>query len=178
MNRQRPTTGGAGWSQSAQFRAIGRTAIRAWNAKRDQLPRCGARRKSDGSPCRQWPMKNGRCYLHGGATPRGDQWHRLQATADDRKSGRKLKRQQRAVDERAERITAMSPAEREQHKAWQRSHKPGSAAARAAEREKRRQGKEAADLLKSAACGPRTANPDAVAFQRELAKLRRQSGRA
>lgn len=29
-------------------------------------PRCGARRKHDGEPCRQAAMANGRCRMHGG----------------------------------------------------------------------------------------------------------------
>ena len=32
----------------------------------DAAPRCGARRKSDGQPCRQPGMANGRCRMHGG----------------------------------------------------------------------------------------------------------------
>ena len=173
MNRSRPTTGKPGWSQSAQFRAIGRAAIREWNAKRDRLPRCGATRKSDGEPCQQWPMENGRCYLHGGRTPRGDCWHRLQAAADARKNTRKLKRQQWVIDDRAERVAAMSPAEREKHKDWQRTHRPGSASGRAAERERRRQARDGARLLNSATCDSRSANAEALAVDRTLTELRR-----
>ncbi len=32
--------------------------------------RCGAKKK-DGTPCQRSPMPNGRCWLHGGATPSG-----------------------------------------------------------------------------------------------------------
>ena len=32
----------------------------------DAAARCGARRKSDGQPCRQPGMANGRCRMHGG----------------------------------------------------------------------------------------------------------------
>ena len=32
---------------------------------------CGAKRKSDGRPCMSPPMPNGRCRMHGGATPVG-----------------------------------------------------------------------------------------------------------
>ncbi len=32
--------------------------------------RCGAKTRSGGK-CRQWAMENGRCRMHGGATPRG-----------------------------------------------------------------------------------------------------------
>ncbi|WP_454888686.1 HGGxSTG domain-containing protein [Sphingobium indicum] len=31
---------------------------------------CGAKRRN-GEPCRKLPMRNGRCHLHGGKTPRG-----------------------------------------------------------------------------------------------------------
>src|SRR4051794_4073731 len=32
-------------------------------------PRCGARTKSSGEPCRSPAMKNGRCRMHGGKSP-------------------------------------------------------------------------------------------------------------
>jgi uncharacterized protein YjcR len=31
--------------------------------------RCGARKKSSGKPCQSPAMKNGRCRMHGGASP-------------------------------------------------------------------------------------------------------------
>jgi hypothetical protein len=34
--------------------------------KANLAPRCGARRKSDGAPCRKAAMANGRCNMHGG----------------------------------------------------------------------------------------------------------------
>src|SRR5215472_10694527 len=34
--------------------------------KANAAPRCGARRKSDGAPCRKAAMPNGRCDMHGG----------------------------------------------------------------------------------------------------------------
>jgi hypothetical protein len=34
--------------------------------KADRTPRCGARRKFDGTPCRKAAMANGRCDMHGG----------------------------------------------------------------------------------------------------------------
>jgi hypothetical protein len=40
-----------------------------WRANLDRAnraPRCGARRRSDGAPCRKAAMRNGRCDLHGG----------------------------------------------------------------------------------------------------------------
>ena len=35
------------------------------------MPYCGAKTKRTGNPCRQPAMRNGRCRLHGGKTPRG-----------------------------------------------------------------------------------------------------------
>jgi hypothetical protein len=36
--------------------------------KANSAPRCGARRKSTGQPCRAPAMPNGRCRVHGGAS--------------------------------------------------------------------------------------------------------------
>jgi hypothetical protein len=41
-----------------------RDALAAANA----APRCGARRKRTGAPCRAPAMPNGRCHMHGGAS--------------------------------------------------------------------------------------------------------------
>lgn len=35
--------------------------------------KCGAKSKSTGKPCQREAMANGRCYVHGGATPKGPQ---------------------------------------------------------------------------------------------------------
>lgn len=37
-------------------------------AAADRAPRCGARRKATGAPCRAPAMVNGRCHKHGGAS--------------------------------------------------------------------------------------------------------------
>jgi hypothetical protein len=37
-------------------------------AAADRAPRCGARRKATGQPCRAPAMPNGRCHKHGGAS--------------------------------------------------------------------------------------------------------------
>lgn len=111
--------------------------IRLWNRRRrhGHTPICGAKCRSTAEPCQNAPMKNGRCRLHGGATPRGDKWHVPQPSSArgsdaERKFQRKLKRQQQLAKRRAERIAAMTPAEREAYDRWQRTHKPGKAAAR------------------------------------------------
>lgn len=61
------------WQVSDAWRRIGSEAIRAFNAKRHLLPKCGARAKSTGEPCRQLALENGRCRWHGGRTPKGKQ---------------------------------------------------------------------------------------------------------
>ena len=43
----------------------------AWRrglAAADGAPRCGARRKANGQPCRAPAMSNGRCHKHGGTS--------------------------------------------------------------------------------------------------------------
>lgn len=147
MKRGRPTPGQRAWQGSEEFRQTSRRAARAWNAKRERLPRCGARRKSDGEPCQQWPMQNGRCYLHGGLTPHGDQWHRPQYSPELHKMDRKLRDRERQAKKRAARLAAMTTDERAAYERWQASHKPGAVGARVAARERRRQNVEARKTL-------------------------------
>jgi len=140
VKRARPTSRRLGWSQSAQFRQIGRDAIKQWNAKRDDMPRCDAVRKSEGGGrCRQWPMQNGRCHWHGGRTGQGDLWHvpryaGFSTAAGEAKFNRKLRSQKRYAEKRAARLAAMTPDERAKYDAWHRSHRPGAAAARSTRR--------------------------------------------
>jgi hypothetical protein len=37
---------------------------------------CGAKAKHSGKPCRQFSMKNGRCYIHGGKSTGAQKPHR------------------------------------------------------------------------------------------------------
>jgi hypothetical protein len=173
MKRARPTPRRLGWSQSAQFRQIGRDAIRQWNAKRDLMPRCDAVSKSSGGRCRQWPMQNGRCHWHGGRTGRGDLWHLPQyadcsTAAGEAKFNRKLRDLKRYADKRAARLAAMTPEQRARHDAWHRAHAPGAAAPRRANRERTRQSSEARGLI---AQQPRqlASDPEATRIERALA---------
>ena len=143
------------WRGSAQQIAVARGAITKWNRHGRHLhPKCGARRKSDGQPCQQLALGNGRCYLHGGRVPSGDGWHRprwpnKKAPGAMRRFHRKIGDLQRAADKRAKRLARMSAVERQAHEAWHKTHKPGSAKARAADRERRRQDRAArADILR------------------------------
>jgi hypothetical protein len=97
-------------------------------------------------------MKNGRCDRHGGKTPSGRQWHVVQYSdcstpAGEAKFNRKLRTQQRYAEQRAARLAAMTPEQRAKYDAWHRSHAPGAAATRNADRERTRQNAEARLLL-------------------------------
>ena len=166
MNRGRPTP--RGWSQSARFRQIGREAIRQWNAGRARLPRCEATRKSDGCPCQQWPMANGRCHWHGGATPRGDQYHRAQPSRSVEKLDAKLQAAQRKQKQRAARLATMTPEQRARHDAWHRARAPGAAATRSARRERARQNADARAVLNVGPSQP-VSDPELVRVETALA---------
>lgn len=60
------------WQTSAAWRQIGSEAIRAFNARKHLLPKCGAHAKTTGEPCRNLALANGRCRVHGGLTGAGD----------------------------------------------------------------------------------------------------------
>lgn len=140
------------WRRSAQFRAIANKALADFNARRYLLPKCGAKSKRTGEPCRQIALANGRCRFHGGKTPRGDQWHRLQLPKPGEAGGvekfdRKSVRQEKRQAKRAREIAAMSPEERERHAAWQTTHKPGKAGERAHRRQQLETGRMLAKVL-------------------------------
>lgn len=62
------------WQSSAEWKRIGSAAIRAYNATRHRLPKCGAKTRTTGEPCKHPALENGRCRLHGGLTPKGADW--------------------------------------------------------------------------------------------------------
>lgn len=139
MKKPKAPTRGTSWTNSAAFRLMARDAITAYNRTRHLLPKCGARRRTDGEPCRHLAMANGRCHLHGGRTPKGDEWHRPRwpdgkaPNATD-KMHRKLADHARKAKKRAVRLAELSPEAWERHQAWQRTHKPGKASERVARR--------------------------------------------
>jgi hypothetical protein len=174
------------WRKSAEFRKIALKSAKANLAKFNAAPRCGAARKRDGEPCRNPAMKNGRCDRHGGKTPSGRQWHVVQYSdcstpAGEAKFNRKLRTQQRYAEQRAARLAAMTPEQRAKHDAWHRTHAPGAAALRDAERVRRGQCADAKRLL---AQGPFSVAPGAqlarvlAALATTRAKLARIEARA
>ncbi|MFB9983050.1 hypothetical protein ACFSQQ_28645 [Mesorhizobium kowhaii] len=139
-----PKRPGGGWRGSAAQIAVGRASIIRWNRTRHLQPRCGAARKRDGEPCQNLAMANGRCRCHGGKTGKGKDWHRPVWPQRDTpgamtKLNKKLSTLERAAAKRVKRVAAMTPEQRERHEAWQRAHKPGSAAARQRAKAERKQ---------------------------------------
>lgn len=95
------------------------------------MPRCGAKAKSTGSPCRQpGSGRGGRCVYHGGKSTAGETWG-LRQWSDStspvvaRRQMDKAKKVERAVAEREQRLAAMPPDERARYDAWLRAHAPG-----------------------------------------------------
>jgi hypothetical protein len=178
MSVRRPTPR-AGWSQSTQFRTMARGAIRTYNATRHTLPKCEAVRRTDGGLCQQIAMGNGRCYLHGGRTPKGKDWHRPQPGADAVKTQRKLKDMERAAKKRAKRLAAMTPDERKRYEEWQKSHRPGPPGLRATERARRARNKAAREqLTKMGEPAPQSAEAQALAAAIEALRHQAQQLRA
>lgn len=156
--------------------AAGTRALRRYNAISVTLPKCGARAKTTGEPCRQIAMANGRCYCHGGKTPSGDQWHKTQwskrNTPDaEQKLGRKLKAAERSAKKRARRLAEMTPEERQRHEEWQRTHRPGRPKARTAARAWRERARDAAVSFSQDAA--RASDPEADRIQRQIDELER-----
>ncbi|MGH7005720.1 MAG: hypothetical protein ACREIP_17385, partial [Alphaproteobacteria bacterium] len=128
------------WRRSSEWRAMARSFCVQFNIDRKNKPKCGAKRKTDGEPCQNLGMKNGRCFRHGGKTPRGDNWHVTQwpnkrhpfATT---KMEKKLQWQERRAATRAKRAAQMTPDELAAFEFWKQTHKPGKAAARELKRQ-------------------------------------------
>lgn len=163
------------WQSSAQWRAIGSAAIRAWNRKRSNLPKCNAARKRDGEPCQQIAMANGKCFIHGGRTPRGSEWHRTQwpdgkSPDAEKKLQRKFAERERYAKKRAARLAAMSPEERQRHDAWHAVRKPGGAAARERARAERKQNAELREMM--ARREGRRQTGEVAALESQIAELR------
>ncbi|WP_041368124.1 HGGxSTG domain-containing protein [Methylocella silvestris] len=117
------------------------------NAERLAGPRCGARRKRDGEPCQQLVLyPNGRCKFHGGKTPKGKDWHKIQLPAADagadalaRKERMIVQRQKKRAATRAAKLTAMTPEQRAAYdnQFAKRVMNPGPATRRASIRKQR-----------------------------------------
>lgn len=121
--------------RSGRSQKIGAAALARFKAKQACGPVCGARVKRTGGTCQQPAMENGRCRVHGGATPRGDAWHVVQwPSRDSRRPEKKLLAKLATLEKRRKardaRLAAMTPEQRAAFDLWHRRHRVGSAAAR------------------------------------------------
>lgn len=122
--------------ESDYFKEARRKAAEA-NLKRfAEIPKCGAKKRSDGQPCRN-PGRGagGRCKFHGGGTPKGKAWHKA-IVPDENSTTPKDQRKRRILADRAadqaERRESMSPEERAKHERWHAQHDPDTVGERAA----------------------------------------------
>lgn len=168
------------WQQSAQWRAISREAIKRFNAQRWKMPKCGARRKSDGQPCQQLAGENGRCYLHGSRTGSGANWHVRQfpkgstPTAEVRLQ-RKLAQIERDQRRLKKRLATFTADERKRYEEWHRTHQPGPPGPRA----RRRAERLAAARAREAFSRPddRVPSPEIQDLQKQIAQIEAERDR-
>lgn len=146
------------WNASERFKAMCRAHMRALLAARWAGPKCGAKRRKSSEACKMWAMPNGRCWRHGGKSPKGEAWHRLQKPAPGSKREaavtRKLKiveaRRAKAAKARSAKLAAMTPAERElfeKRSAAMRGRLPGPKSGRVRQQQERKNAAWCRELL-------------------------------
>lgn len=140
------SAGRARWYASAEFATVWQANLAlAWEAQRT-LPRCGAKRRTTGEPCRNLALPNGKCRLHGGRTPKGNDWHKAQLV-NPGASLRRLEKKERELEKRRAkleaRIAAMTPDELARYQAWHAARAAGPSAGR----QRRRDNLRARDTL-------------------------------
>lgn len=158
----------------AWFEPYRQLGLKRAHAKRAGMPMCGAKARTTGEPCRQRVSEEGaRCTFHGGATPRGKEWHRRQlpkrgtslATWEKRESARMVR------DRKAEaRRAAMTPEERAAHEERRKPKRPGTPLERARRKSNREAKKLFAGLLAGDASTP-SPDPAAEALAEEIRRL-------
>lgn len=159
-----------GWSQSAEWREIGSRAAIEFNRRgRAAYPKCAAMSKTTGDRCRQLALENGKCHYHGGRTPKGDQWHKVQLPprgASIDKLDVKLRDAARRERRRAARLAKMTDEQRAAYDAWRRAHRPGSRS----ERDMARRDREAARSFAKPV--ERLPSPEEAALAAEIERLK------
>ncbi|WP_081629366.1 HGGxSTG domain-containing protein [Methylopila sp. M107] len=180
-NRRTPRKPGTpeqeAWWRSARFRAHARGLAIRNIAELARRPKCGAKAKATGQPCRNAAMANGRCRYHGGRTPSGDQWHVVQLPDDprspaaDQKRARKLADRKLIDHRRRLRKAGMTPEERVKHETRSRALRPAPALKRERSRLQRIQAAEIKELLDRPS-PPKSAEMQQI--ERDLAELRAQ----
>jgi hypothetical protein len=160
------------WRQSPRARECAQKGARKALRLFAQAPKCGARKREGGSCENPGIGAGGRCRLHGGATPSGDNWHRPVFPKHPGRFRNKIESLRLREEKRLARVAKMTPEEREQYERRRVSLRPGSKAARAADREKRRQNKEARALLSRPKL--EVLSPEAAALEQLIDSAKRQ----
>jgi hypothetical protein len=127
-------------------------------------------------------MANGKCVVHGGKTPTGKQWHRMQPPAPSspdaaQKIDRKLRDHQRAKKRRAAILAQLTPEERAEHEHWQRTHRPGDPKQRAADRARHKQDRDGANLIRQERPAS-SQSAERAALVAQIEELERQNAEA
>ena len=160
------------WRQSAHSRALARKAAKKALAIFAEAPRCGAKTRTGGICQNPGIGTGGRCRLHGGATPSGDNRHTPKWSTNSAKFHEKVKALEIRAAKRKARLASMTPGERARYDHWCKTHQPGSQGRRDAIRAERRQTEDAMTLM----ARPRRVEPDpeADAIAEALRLLRRK----
>lgn len=146
---------------------------KAWAAQRT-YPRCNAIRRSDGGRCENLGTgAGGRCKYHGGATPKGKDWHKVQLTNPAGSVELSIKKQKEVARRRARqaaRVAAMTPEERARYDAWHEARKPGGPEVRKAAA----QAREVRAMLAARANAAPVETPEAKALREAIEALESQ----
>lgn len=173
---------GAGAKRPPSIGLVANARVQAAKLKatRHLLPKCTATAKSTGEQCRDLAMPNGKCFRHGGATPKGADWHKKQWPNGKRpdavaKAEEKLRAHEKKAKGRERRLALMTPDERAAHEAWHRSHRPTSPADRARARADREQNAAMRAFLSKEPAAPSRPSDAAAALTEARDFLRKQS---
>jgi hypothetical protein len=161
------------WRRSAEFREIALNQMRKINREKALRPKCKATSKNTGMRCGNVAMENGCCYRHGGKTPKGDEWHRLQwpKRSDPRamqKANRKLQRVERQRRDNAKREAEMTEAQLIAHRRQIKAKRPSTAASRSRAQAEKEQNAYFAKQFSKAAAPP---TPEIVALDKQISEL-------
>jgi chromosome segregation ATPase len=115
-------------------------------------------------------MRNGRCAGHGGKTPSGSAWHRIQPASSIAKADRKAADVARRRAKLAARIAGMNDEERERYNRRSQAARPGTPAERQQRRRDRALREESARLSGQ----PAPVSPEIADLDRQIAELEAQ----
>ena len=159
---------------SAAKRTAALVNLRKAHHAQRTYPLCNAKRR-DGGRCENLGTgTGGRCRLHGGATPTGKDWHKVQLSNpgnSPKKLDRKLKDVARRRAKQAARVAAMTREQRAKYDAWHAARKPGGAEVRRAATEAR----EFRDMLAERASAAPVETPEAKAIREAIEALERKA---